>query len=358
MSCGSSPVQSSLLLLVVGILGLAGCNPMTAWTNNQNGKVFYRAGRYAEASEEFRRAALDDPSNPDYIHNYATASRRSGRYQAAEQAYRQALALDPNHQPSYHGLAVTLNKTGRMGEAYNLLAGWAAAQPRSSKPLIEMAWLQKEMGDVTGAERSLAQALRMRPGHPLALANLGQIYEETGRRGLALSAYQRSLATDWNQPQVASHINQLGGSPNRLPPPPMIAAAPSSYNPISYMSNPNTVPTPVATQPMPRSAPTPGPIASPGPPSGSGQQTSMGGQAPRPGMPFQPTPAGHLPNSPYRPSPGMPLARQPFQPSTGAPLASQPFANGRAYMGIASPTSRTGIRQSSGQVVMPMVPRR
>ena len=175
------------LLIVAGVLMLAGCNPMAAWTNNQSGKAFYRAGRYAEAREEFRRATADSPRNPDYYHNYATASRQAGDPIAAENAYRQALMLDPAHQPSYHGLAVTYLNTGRSAEAHSLLSNWVATQPYSEKPYIEMAWLQQEMGDLTGAERSLAQALQIRPNHPLAMANLGQVYEQTGRSQLALA---------------------------------------------------------------------------------------------------------------------------------------------------------------------------
>ena len=100
-------------VLVAGAAALVGCNPMASWTNNQSGKSLYRTGRYVEAREEFRQAAADSPRNADYIHNYATASRRAGDHATAEQAYRRALWIDPSHQPSYHGLAVTLNETCR-----------------------------------------------------------------------------------------------------------------------------------------------------------------------------------------------------------------------------------------------------
>lgn len=221
--------------LALALLALSGCNPMTAWTNNQSGKALYRSGRYAAASQVFRRAAIDDPNNPDYLHNFATASRRMGRYAAAEQAYRRALALDPNHQPSYHGLAMTYKETARAEKAYALLTNWAASQPRSAKPLIEMAWLQNEMGDYAGAERSLAGALQVRPGHPLALANLGQLYEETGRTRLAESAYRRALATDWNQPRVASRLQRIDSAQESFPPPFALAVTPYQYHQLSVV---------------------------------------------------------------------------------------------------------------------------
>jgi Flp pilus assembly protein TadD len=317
------PRESPLLLAlaaVVSFSSLAGCNPMAAWTNNQNGKAFYRAGRYAEAREEFRRATADSPRNPNYIHNYATASRRSGDPLAAEQAYRTALNLDPAHQPSYHGLAVTLKDTGRADEARSLLSSWVATQPYSEKPYIEMAWLQREMGDHTGAERSLSQALALRPGHPLALANLGQIYEETGRTQLAMAAYQGSLASDWNQPPVTSRLARLkatGGTAVAIGPAVPVTAAVSG----------------VPVTAMPPSMTTTAEAATPLPPYHQPHGLAS--------HPFRPSPNYGMANDPFRPTtvypaPNYPLAGQPFRPSPNVPLASTPFTSTQSFMNVPS----------------------
>ncbi len=311
--------KSRVLLAIVGFAALAGCNPMAAWTNNQTGKAYYRAGRFAEAREEFRRATADSPRNPDFVHNYATASRRVGDAVTAEQAYRTALNLDPGHQPSYHGLAVTLKDTGRSDEAQSLLTAWMATQPYSEKPYIEMAWLQREMGDHTGAERSLNQALAVRPGHPLALANLGQIYEDTGRTQLAMGAYQRSLASDWNQPPVTSRLARLkstGGTAVAIGPAvPVTAAVPGI--PTTYVPPTTTAegPTPLPPYHQPHG--------------------SMASQ------PFRPTPNYGMATSPFQPTPAYPaanypLASQPFRPSPNVPLASTPFSSTQSFMNVPS----------------------
>lgn len=333
MGCRSRfrvPAACPCALVLFGVLVVAGCNPMAAWTNNQSGKAFYRAGRYAEAREEFRRATADSPRNPDYFHNYATASRQAGDPVAAESAYRQALALDPAHQPSYHGLAVTYLDTGRTAEAQSLLSNWVATQPYSERPYIEMAWLQQEMGDLTGAERSLAQALQIRPNHPLAMANLGHVYEQTGRSQLALAAYQRSLTADWNQPQVAGRISQLQQSSR-----PVYAAGPTM--PVMATLPGQTIavaPGVPVTASAPSSAPAPVPAY---------RQTSDSTLA---ADPFRSTPRSGLAPRPFQPNSNMPMARSPFQQNQNLPLASQPFQTNQAFLNVPAPPARPAYGNS------------
>ena len=72
-----------------------------------------------------------------------------------------------------------------------------------------MAWIQRETGNVAGAEQSLRYALKANPTHPTALAHLGQLYHETGRTDEATAYYQRSLAAKWDQPEVQSRLATL-----------------------------------------------------------------------------------------------------------------------------------------------------
>lgn len=167
------------------------------------------------AANEFQQAMFANPANPDYVANFAKARMKLGDPQGAEQLYRQALTMAPSHQPSYHGLAETMITQGRSDEAASLLTTWAGTQPYVAESHIELAWLQRELGQSDAAAQSLQRALQVNPGHTTALAHMGQYYEENGQPEQAVAVYQRSLQSDWNQPEVHSRIaaaSQSAGS--------------------------------------------------------------------------------------------------------------------------------------------------
>lgn len=194
-----------LLLLPLAV----GCNAFQGNLNNQAGMRHYQAGDFTAAKDEFQRAVADQPQNADYLHNLAAALKREGDLERAEQNYLRALAVDRAHQPSYHGLASLYREEGRTADAQALLTGWAGEQAYSPEPFIELAWLDKEQGDLAGAERNLSRALRLRPNDHVAAAQLGQIYEETNQPDRAYALYKRSLYTRWYQPEVEARLARL-----------------------------------------------------------------------------------------------------------------------------------------------------
>ncbi len=159
------------------------------------------------AAVEFEKAVASTPSNPDYTANLARTRFKMGDTAGAEQIYRNTLTASPGHQPAYHGMAELLVAQGRQQEAAAMLSTWSATQPYVAESHLELAWLQKEMGQPDAAAQSLQQALQVNPGHPKALAHLGQIYQDQGQTNRAIAMYQQSLQADWQQPQVQSRLS-------------------------------------------------------------------------------------------------------------------------------------------------------
>ena len=215
--------QIQCLFAVSVISAAAGCHSLNGYAMNSSGMGYYEQGNYTAAASEFQQAARANPANPDYVANYAKARMKLGDMQGAEQLYRQALSIAPSHQPSYHGLAETMLAQGREQDATSLLTTWAGTQPYVEESHVELAWLQREMGQSDAAAESLQHALQVNPGNSTALAHLGQYYEENGRPDQAVALYQQSLQGDWNQPEVHSRI--ASASQNAGPASPMAATA-------------------------------------------------------------------------------------------------------------------------------------
>ncbi|WP_417377685.1 tetratricopeptide repeat protein [Gimesia sp.] len=197
------------ILLSLGIFMLSGCNSMHGVASNEMGNGYYQRGEYAKARESFTRAVADNPNNPDYVHNLAVAMEKEGDLAGAEQTYQNALRMDPTHQPSHHGLAELMISQGRQQEAVQHITAWRDTQPYIAESHLEMAWLLEQSGDINGAEQSLKAAANVDPNHPKVLAHLGQVYQQTGRSEEAIAMYEKSLYSEWYQPEVQSRIASI-----------------------------------------------------------------------------------------------------------------------------------------------------
>jgi Tfp pilus assembly protein PilF len=203
--------------VIVSAALMSGCNQSSGFVMNESGKALYAQGQYTAARREFERALLDHPDSPDYAFNVASAMRKQGDLIGAERTYRLALNLDPRHQPSHHGLAEMYVEQGRVAEAETHLQEWAATQPYLAAAQIENAWLRRRQGDLSGAEQHLRQALQLDPKHPVAMAQLGELYELSGRPDEARAMYQRSLARNPFQAEVKARMADVSPAMGMMP---------------------------------------------------------------------------------------------------------------------------------------------
>lgn len=215
-SCSTIGQRCAVVLLVAS--ALSGCN-WSAQNANLTGVQMFQQGQYQAADTYFRKAIEADPNNADGYYNLAANYHRQwkthGRtpdLQQAESFYQQCLAKNPNHIDGHRGLAVLLVEQNRNQEAFNLLERWAEASPASAEPRIELARLYDEFGDKETAKNKLIDAVALNPQSSRALAALGKIREELGDPVQALANYERSLAYNRDQPQIAHRIAALQAS--------------------------------------------------------------------------------------------------------------------------------------------------
>ncbi len=176
---------------------------------NEDGVYLYQRGEFARAGESFRAALELTPEDAGLLYNLAQCHDRLGDAAKAEQLYQECLKRDPDHAACRHSLTLLLARTGRRDEAARSVGEWLAKEPKRSAPYAADGWLLHQAGDLPRAQARLQQALDIDPHDVQALNELALIYEEMQRPERALVLYERALAQDARQPDVAKRVSRL-----------------------------------------------------------------------------------------------------------------------------------------------------
>lgn len=204
-----------VFMALAGLWLLSGCG-VIARKHNLTGTRLFAEGQVSRAINEFQTALARDNRNADAWYNlgatyYALGKQSNHRpwIDQAETLFRQAISLNEQHIAAHRSLAALLVETGRDRYAFDLLHTWQRRQPQLSDPLVELARLHQEFGDVTRAADYLADAMRIDSNNPRILKAMGHVRESQGQLALALDNYARSYQLDSRQMDVATRINEI-----------------------------------------------------------------------------------------------------------------------------------------------------
>jgi tetratricopeptide (TPR) repeat protein len=186
---------------------LAGCAG-SAQSYNQRGVGLFNDGQHEAALAEFMAATSQDPQNGDAFYNLGSTYHRVGYQSEAEWNYARCLAIEPSHSKCRHALVVLMLQQQRTDDAYACVERWMRQSPGHPDPLIEMAWLEKQVGQTENARELLQQAVGIQPRHPRALAELASLYESS-QPDRALGLYERALAHDPSESELARKVADL-----------------------------------------------------------------------------------------------------------------------------------------------------
>ncbi len=143
-----------------------------AWLNR--GFALAKLGRAEQAVEAYRRA--DRLGAPQAVINLAALLEEEGRLDEALE-----VALDAGDPGILFRLAAALREKGQLDGARRALERCLALQPGSADAHNDLGVVLGMLEDPAAAEGHFLEALRLRPDHPTAAANLRQAREDLGR---------------------------------------------------------------------------------------------------------------------------------------------------------------------------------
>jgi Tfp pilus assembly protein PilF len=208
-------------------LAIAEADPENPFAHTTVASLAYRAGRLADAARAFHRALELDPERPAVRENYGKLLRDMDRLEDSERELRVALQqTDAEDGRMRSSLAETLIRLGKTDEAARLVADalrigpkdpdalgaqgrlfasqgrldeaaaslGAAAEKGDADTRIELARLYLRRRDYDRARSEIGRVLTTNPGHPWALAVLGQTLVLQGQRDEGLGMLRRAEA--------------------------------------------------------------------------------------------------------------------------------------------------------------------
>jgi Tfp pilus assembly protein PilF len=200
------------LLATAALVGLAGCETAAQERvrhYNADGVHLFQQGNYQDARESFALALELQAEDPALFYNLGQCCDRLGDNIRAEQYYMQCLQRSTNHADCRHALAVLLYRTGRKVEATSMIEDWLARQPNLADAYALDGWRLRQDNALPDAQGRLQQALARDPHNVRANVELGILYEAINLPERSAVLYQRALAQNPNQAEVAARLMSL-----------------------------------------------------------------------------------------------------------------------------------------------------
>jgi len=165
------------------------------------GDLLQREDRFADAAVAYGVAidhlAQPGPADWPLFHARAMARERAGDWAGAEEDLRRALALSPDQPTVLNHLAYSWVERGeRLEEARGMLERAVEARPEDGHIADSLGWALFRMGDMPGAIRWLEKAVELESRNAVINDHLGDAYWAVGRRAEARFQWRRALALD------------------------------------------------------------------------------------------------------------------------------------------------------------------
>ncbi len=138
---------------------------------------------------------------------------RAGKYDEAAEKFRKVIERYPAQYEGYFNLGLALLKKGEVDPAIAALEKASEVNPQSVESLFALGEGYFAKGESEKAQASFSKAIALNPESPMAHYNLGLVFYKLGKNEEALAALEKSIAL---KPDNASAHYQAGLAAIRL----------------------------------------------------------------------------------------------------------------------------------------------
>jgi tetratricopeptide (TPR) repeat protein len=173
------------------------------------GKAYERAGQLDSSIRAFEKCVSLAPNNLDILVAFAHSLQTKQDFKRAAEVYHECVQKDPANLDAQAGLALVELKQNHLHEADQSALAILHKSPDNADALLItgiVAWRQARLSD---AERIFSRGVELDDHRPDFHAFLGRIAEAQRNPQLALQQYEKALALDPGDSELADRRDRL-----------------------------------------------------------------------------------------------------------------------------------------------------
>ncbi len=160
------------------------------------GQAYAEKGDLEKATENYKKAIMMDPNNPEAHYNLGNAYLSQDRLMEAAGEYQKAIKAKPNYAKAYSNLGVVLLSIGRDDEAIEKYRRAAELDPNNVEAKFNLGTTLAEKGLLDEAVENLQKVVERLPENTVARCRFADVLVRQGRIERAIAEYEQVLKID------------------------------------------------------------------------------------------------------------------------------------------------------------------
>jgi tetratricopeptide (TPR) repeat protein len=180
------------------------------------GSAYYSMGKYADAEQDFYKAAMLNPRSADVFTNLGNACAVQNKDSSAVDYYRRAMAVDPNDDRPKKAAAGIYHKRDRLKDLAALAVAEIKKNPKAVWAYHEYAYVHEKLEEYTLAANLYEQAFEADTTDYSAIFLKAGCYLAADMRMEAAEQYQRFLKYVPNSVEAHANLGQVYARQNKM----------------------------------------------------------------------------------------------------------------------------------------------